>query len=171
MVNIPWTTVETSTNNYYNSIADGYNELHGQEQRRKAKLVLSKLEQSDIDGFLDVGGGTGYATEIFPGKRVLLEPSEKLRAKAKGAAIEGVAERLPFPDKSFSLVVCLTAIHHFKDPKKALSEMKRVCQRQVVVSLLKKAQNYRKLDSVIRKILKNCEILDDLHDMIYIWNR
>jgi len=162
--------VERATN-YYDSIADGYDELHGQEQRRKAKLALTKIELDETDCFLDVGGGTGYATEIFPGKRIVLEPSEKLREKVKGDSVEGVAERLPFADNSFSLVICLTAIHHFEDPKKALDEMKRVTQSQIVVSLLKKSPKYRRLNALIRKILNNCKIFDDQHDTIYVWNR
>mgnify|MGYP001567619447 CR=1 FL=1 len=154
--------------NYYDSISGGYDELHGEEQRRKAKLVLDLIKLKKTVSFLDIGGGTGYATEIFPGKRVVLEPSKGLREKVKGISVAGMAEKLPFPNKSFTLAICLTAIHHFKDPKKALQEMKRVSKKYVAVSLLKKAKNYEKLNELIKKELPKCEIIDDEHDVIYL---
>jgi len=41
---------------------------------------------------------------------------------------EGNAERLPFVDESFDLVVCRGSLHHFLDPRRAISEMMRVCR-------------------------------------------
>ncbi|MCZ7357976.1 MAG: methyltransferase domain-containing protein [Candidatus Methanoperedens sp.] len=42
-------------------------------------------------------------------------------------------ESLPFPDRSFDIVSCRFAFHHFPDPKKALSEMKRVTKGRIVL--------------------------------------
>lgn len=49
---------------------------------------------------------------------------------------QGTADRLPFVDESFDLVVCRSALHHFGNPADAVSEMARVCRPQgrVVVS-------------------------------------
>jgi SAM-dependent methyltransferase len=41
---------------------------------------------------------------------------------------EGNAERLPFIDDSFDLVVCRGSLHHFLNPRRAISEMVRVCR-------------------------------------------
>ena len=41
---------------------------------------------------------------------------------------EGNAEQLPFVDESFDLVVCRGSLHHFVNPRRALSEMVRVCR-------------------------------------------
>ncbi|TAL57800.1 MAG: methyltransferase domain-containing protein [Nanoarchaeota archaeon] len=153
---------------YYDSIAKGYDELHGEEQRRKAQIILENLDVDKTDSLLDVGGGTGFATEIFPCKRIVLEPS-KLREKVKGDSVEGIAENIPFGDCSFSIVVCLTAIHHFENPKKSLEEMKRVSKKYVAVSLLIKAKEFEKLDKLIRKELVGCKIFEDKHDRIYIF--
>ncbi len=154
---------------YYDAIAGGYDELHGAEQKEKANVVLKNIKLADTDTILDVGGGTGFATRHFPGKRVVLEPSEGLRGKVDGIAIAGVAENLPFPDNTFTLVICLTAIHHFDDARKALEEMKRVSEKYVAISLLKKAVKFAELDLLIRKELKGCEIMLDKHDMIYLF--
>jgi ubiquinone/menaquinone biosynthesis C-methylase UbiE len=42
-------------------------------------------------------------------------------------------ESLPFPDKSFDIISCRFAFHHFPDPRKALTEMKRVCKKRMVI--------------------------------------
>ncbi len=50
------------------------------------------------------------------------------RAAAPGVALVcGAAERLPFDDGAFSLVVCTWAFHHFAAPPRVLAEMARVC--------------------------------------------
>jgi SAM-dependent methyltransferase len=41
---------------------------------------------------------------------------------------EGNAERLPFVDESFDLVVCRGSLHHFLNPGRAIGEMVRVCR-------------------------------------------
>jgi ubiquinone/menaquinone biosynthesis C-methylase UbiE len=42
-------------------------------------------------------------------------------------------ESLPFPDKSFDIVSCRFAFHHFPNPEKALLEMRRVCRDRLVL--------------------------------------
>jgi hypothetical protein len=44
---------------YYNIIAAGYDELHLEEQKRKLKTLLTKLEVRTTDWVLDVGCGSG----------------------------------------------------------------------------------------------------------------
>lgn len=39
------------------------------------------------------------------------------------------AERLPFPDESFDLVLCRDVLHHLPEREPALREMARVCRR------------------------------------------
>ena len=43
------------------------------------------------------------------------------------------AEELAFADRSFDVVVCRVAAHHFTDPARAIREMARVARRLVVV--------------------------------------
>ncbi|HYM70670.1 MAG TPA: class I SAM-dependent methyltransferase [bacterium] len=43
--------------------------------------------------------------------------------------VRGAAERLPFPDGTFSLVTCTWAFHHFGAPAEVLGEMVRVSAR------------------------------------------
>jgi ubiquinone/menaquinone biosynthesis C-methylase UbiE len=49
---------------------------------------------------------------------------------------EGNATDLPFLDETFALVLCRSALHHFRDPSITVREMARVCRQggRVVVS-------------------------------------
>lgn len=42
--------------------------------------------------------------------------------------IQGVAEDLPFTDKSFDNVLFMSTLQHCEDPEKAIHEIKRVCR-------------------------------------------
>jgi SAM-dependent methyltransferase len=66
---------------------------------------------------------------------VALEPSPEMleRARARQAEhgvrfplVSGIAETLPFPDRTFDRLLCESAIDHVVDPARALAEMARV---------------------------------------------
>ena len=87
---------------------------------------------------LDVGCGTGeYVRRVhelgFIGCGV--EPAEAMRnvaiEKSPGSTIlEGIATKLPFPDASFDLVICIEVLRylHRTDGRLAMREMHRVLQ-------------------------------------------
>jgi ubiquinone/menaquinone biosynthesis C-methylase UbiE len=67
-----------------------------------------------------------------------------------GKKVIGKAEELPFKDKNFDNVICVTVLHHC-DIDKAIKEMLRVVKDDgnVIVTLLKKSNkelNYEKID-------------------------
>lgn len=47
----------------------------------------------------------------------------------------GNAYQLPFPNKSFDMVLCKDTLHHFSNPKKALKEMIRVLKKDGLLYL------------------------------------
>ena len=160
---------------YYDATAKGYLELHGEEQLRKARTVLAYLKQHKlIDAstrLLDVGAGTTHATALFPGDRTAIEPSKELLKQAKDASIKlvhGSAESLPFVDKWFDVVICLTAIHNFTDIEKGLDELKRVASKTVVITVLKKSPKHDAIIKAINKRFKTIATLDDVTDTILV---
>lgn len=103
-----------------------------------ADLVARAAPQPD-ERILDVACGTGVVTR--EARRVAgaaaavtgvdLNPGMLTRARARdteGAIswVEGSVQSLPFPDASFTLVVCQQGLQYFPDRASALREMRRV---------------------------------------------
>lgn len=45
------------------------------------------------------------------------------------------ADRIPFGDAEFDIVVCRFAVHHFEDPARVIGEMARVCRTGGIVAI------------------------------------
>ncbi len=159
---------------YYDATAKGYNELHGEEQLKKARTILAYLKEHHLIDehmrILDVGAGTTHATALFPGDKTALDPAKELLKQGKDVSIKrvhGIAEDLPFADKWFDIVLSLTAVHNFKDYKKGIAEMRRVALKLVIITLLKKSPQYKDIEKEIKK-MKSVAMLDDAIDTIFI---
>ncbi len=153
---------------YYDEIAQGYNELHGEEQGKKLRLIASYIQTKDSDRILDVGCGTGLSAKYLKGKITGIDPSEALLKQCPFQTIKGIAESLPFPDHSFDLVVCMTAIHHAENVEKALSELKRVGKNQWVISVLKKSEKKERMGEWIKRQFKVVQEIEEEKDVIFI---
>jgi ubiquinone/menaquinone biosynthesis C-methylase UbiE len=82
---------------------------------------------------LDVGCGSGAALArlagLYPDASVVgAEPDPELAAVARerGDVVEASAERLPFPDGTFDLVLARYVFQHLPDPVAAARELRRV---------------------------------------------
>jgi SAM-dependent methyltransferase len=90
---------------------------------------------------LDVGAGTGIFAEAFAGQGlevVGIDPNSELLSIARGHAphasfLEGIAEKLPFEDKSFDLVFLGHVLHETDDRHAALAEARRVARLRVAI--------------------------------------
>jgi ubiquinone/menaquinone biosynthesis C-methylase UbiE len=153
---------------YYDQIASGYDELHGEEQLSKAKFILQNLEVKSSDVLLDVGCGTARALSVFGCEKVGIDPSFELLKLAQIPVVQGVAEKLPFPANSFDIVISITAIHHFSDVKQALLEMMRVSRRDVVISVFKKAQKFKEIEEIIMSALPVHKRIEETYDVVFV---
>src|SRR3989344_3727078 len=120
--------------NYYSALAEGYDELHGQEQLAKLRIILSQV--TFTGKVLDVGAGTCIAAKQLGNTAtcVSIDPSTALLDQGIGERHVGKAEHLPFPDNTFDGVISLTALHHC-DLSQALSEIHRVAKPTAVIAL------------------------------------
>ena len=87
---------------------------------------------------LDVGTGPGYLplriSEVLPGSEVIgIDVSEDMirvaRKNAEGKNVKflvGNANKMPFEDDSFDLVVSTGSLHHWRNPVNVLNEIYRV---------------------------------------------
>jgi ubiquinone/menaquinone biosynthesis C-methylase UbiE len=104
-------------------------------------VYLGLLDISAGERVLDVGCGSGAVTRDIAGRvgpaglAVGLDPSPALLAIARELAEgfgdrvefrEGDALRLPFPDRSFDAVVCVTVLSHVPNGEAAIPELVRV---------------------------------------------
>ena len=155
--------------NYYDSISDGYDELHKEEQFRKMQIISNELKLEPDDYLLDVGCGSGFSLDFWGCKRIGIDPSKELLKKCESPTKQGVAEDLPFKDNEFDIVTCVSAIHNCSDFSKALDEIKRVGKNKFVITLFKKGDKEKV--SEIKKLINDKfeveKVIEDTHDTIY----
>jgi ubiquinone/menaquinone biosynthesis C-methylase UbiE len=159
---------------YYDEIAIGYNELHENEQEAKFKLIKKHLDIKKDDIILDVGFGTGLMSEFFKNRIVGLEPSKKMLKQAKkdrrdADYVQGAAEYMPFGDRAFDCVICVTALHNFEYPEKALLEIMRVGKGFGAITVLKKAEKAHELKSLVKEMFSIRLEIQEEKDTIYLF--
>lgn len=102
----------------------------------RAVAELAALTQADR--VLDIGCGAGgamvVAAEVVGEQNVAgVDPTEALASTARkrlpASRVEvGVAEELPFPDESFTVVWTISSHHHWDDSRAGLLEVRRVLE-------------------------------------------
>lgn len=152
---------------YYTETASGYNELHGEEQRRKLALIKELVIPKKADLLLDVGCGTGISSD-FDCMVIGIDPSSGLLGQNKNSfLILGKGEALPFKDSCFDFVLSLTSLHNFDDIEKGISEMKRVGKSDIIISVLKKAQQFDLIEKLLHHYFVVTKTVNDEHDCIF----
>lgn len=112
----------------------------------EATLVLDALQPRPGESLLDVGCGTGYFTRAFAGRIdgpiVGVDIDDEwlrfARDHDRSAASyqRADARALPFPDRSFDLVVSIAALCFVDDETAAAREIVRVARRRFGIGLL-----------------------------------
>lgn len=151
----------------YDAISNGYEELHGQEQLNKGRIILDNLNLKKDDWLLDIGCGPGQLLEMCDCQCIGIDPSFKLLAQSKKHVIQARAEQLPFKDNSFDYVVSITAIHNFDNIDKAIQEIKRVAKQHVAISLLKNTARFEEIEDKLKENFKIHKIILENKDAIF----
>jgi len=118
-----------------------------EEMKEYARLVAMDLKPGSA--VLEVAPGPGYlAIELaklgayhIVGMDLSKTFVEIARTNAKEAGVvveflHGNVSAIPYPDETFHAIVCTAAFKNFKDPVKALTEMKRVLKPGGVVLIV-----------------------------------
>ena len=148
---------------YYDSISDSYDELHGEEQRKKLQIIKEFIPKGAK--ILDVGSGTGLSSSL--GDVTGIDPSIELLKQGEMSHVSGIGEHLPFQDHSFDVVISVTAIHHM-DAGKAFEEMQRVGKDLFILTLLKKSPSYKAIRSAMSASFNIEREIDEEKDTIFI---
>ncbi|NQU98849.1 methyltransferase domain-containing protein [Candidatus Woesearchaeota archaeon] len=153
---------------YFDEIAEGYEELHREEQMKKLNIIKENLIVRPGDRMLDVGCGPGFAKEVFDCNVTGLDPSEELLKKCSFKTVRCEAEDIPFPDSYFDVVISVTSIHNFDDYRKGIREMKRVGKSRFVFSILKSSKKFDKIKVFIEKNFIVKKAINGSQDFIMI---
>lgn len=150
--------------------AKGYDSLRESEQLEKLRVV-SDCAKPD-DKILDVGCGTGLSTHFFGRNCSGIDPSQQMvsEAKRKYPDIEfkqAPAEKIPYADDTFDLVVSISAAHLFENPGAALREIIRVGKLRFVISFPDRSSKSDTLHDLIGKYFVIDRIIRSRIDRIY----
>jgi SAM-dependent methyltransferase len=120
--------------------------------RSLAEWIDAGARLAPDDLVLDAGGGAGDLSRMLADRArqfVVADLTDALRDVGRDAAaaagarnvlfVRAALEDLPFPDRSFDVVLCRFVVHHLADPAPALAELRRVCRddgRVVVADLV-----------------------------------
>ena len=105
--------------------------------RPKLDFVLRYIELPPSPQVLDVGCGNGYFTYYLQelGRSIGLDyAAAMLKLNPCSDLVRASTLNLPFPGDTFDVSFCSNLLHHLSEPVAAITEMKRVSKRYVVIS-------------------------------------
>lgn len=131
-----------------------YDDLKEQFKVRESDLLPEcrelMLQWSDATcrTVLDVGCGRGHLLQAYAeqgyevmGCDLVNNLDDRLVPFATGSM-----EEIPFPDRSFDIVVCSHTLEHVVNLAKAVAELKRVARRQILVCVPRQRYYYYTMD-------------------------
>jgi SAM-dependent methyltransferase len=116
----------------YDEIGRGYR-AGRREDPRIAEAIWAAL--GDGVSVVNVGAGAG-SYEPRDRRVIAVEPSATMLAQRRvgaAAAVQGVAEQLPFADNEFDAAMAVLTIHHWTDRERGLTELRRVARDRIVL--------------------------------------
>lgn len=137
--------VKQKTKNHFNETARDYdNSRDGKFVEPMYEIIAGEIQKSPSGRILDVGCGNANLFSMLPdGKyelygidfceNMISEAERKCGKKAEFKVAD--AEKLPFDDNAFDIVVCNASFHHYIHPDAVLEEMHRVlkCGGKVMI--------------------------------------
>lgn len=127
---------KTEFKNYYHLLADKHITRATDLNVQSIKKIMETVVGESV---LDVGCGRGYlACQLVEqlGKIVTaidMYIPETCLSSQNPRFIEGDIEKLPFDDNSFDTVLCTHTLEHTQNLEKAISELRRVARKRVIV--------------------------------------
>mgnify|MGYP002794598183 CR=1 FL=1 len=125
---------------YFDTIASEYDDSHdGKFVKCMYKEILMRVKKIGVENVLDLGCGNGNVSGMIAEEteahvtgldlsQQMIEQAKK-RVGAKAQFIVGNAEKLPFADHTFDMIICNASFHHYPHPVTVVKEMKRVLKQ------------------------------------------
>ena len=124
------------TKQHFNETAEHYNNSKdGKFVEPMYENMVKEISKSKSGKILDVGCGNGNLFEMLPDEKyeltgvdfsenMIIEAKDKCNDKASFLVAD--AEKLPFDNDTFDIIVCNASFHHYIHPDIVLAEMQRV---------------------------------------------
>ena len=137
---------------------------------------------------LDVGVGTGHFLRRVQDERRLdgirLFGCDLMERGNEGRArmIVGDNEALPFADGAFDTVTCMHTLEHSRNLARALSELRRICRRQLILVVPRQQYLFYTFDMHLQFFPTEAVFAEALHvpeteirrfgdDLVYVWEQ
>lgn len=146
------------------------------------QYMIDRTEPQKTDRVLEVAAGTcicGRAFAPYVAKVTCLDVTPAMlqmgREEAEKAGlvnmefVEGMAENLPFADKSFDIVMSRLAFHHFVNPDKIFAEMKRVLKpggKLILMDMIVQEKELRDKVNSLEKPQDRKDALEELRNKV-----
>jgi SAM-dependent methyltransferase len=121
---------------YYKLLAD----VHLQRETDLNTLSLVRILDSVVGNkVLDIACGRGYVARRVHEKTgfdvtgIDINLPAELKEDSSVKFLEGCIEKINFPDKHFDTVICAHTLEHVRDLERAISELRRVTKRRLIV--------------------------------------
>jgi len=118
----------------YEAIASTYDRRYLNNDYSGVEQAVTEFVGQNADArVLEVGCGTGHWLALLRQHALVvagLDASMAMLARARAQGItglvRGLAEHLPWADRSFDRLFCVNALHHFRDRQRFVGEARRV---------------------------------------------
>jgi len=117
----------------YDDIGVGYASVRRPDPRI-ARVIREAIGEAATLVNIGAGSGSYEPTDLAV---VAVEPSDVMIAQRDASSapvVRAVAEQLPFADGAFDVASAFLTIHHWSEPTLGIAELKRVSQRQVIMT-------------------------------------
>ncbi len=164
---------EILAKNYYDEISKNYDELYGSEQEEKIRVITQKFKEIILcsERILDAGAGTGILNNFLKNKDLTsLDVSPKMLEKNKNnKKIIGSITNMPFKNKEFDLVFCITVLQDLNENEieKAIKEIKRISEK-AIISFLKRSSKKETIIKFLKKLTKIDKIVELKKDIVLL---
>jgi ubiquinone/menaquinone biosynthesis C-methylase UbiE len=145
--NLAYDMTEEQFNNVYRELESMGGDRPTDMSEVSMKYILDHYDKSS-KSMLDVGCGRGYwANRIADDTKLKVTGCDVLdHVDIKGDYVKGSIQNLPFKDNQFDIVFASHTIEHVRDLPKAISELKRVAKKQVIIVTPRQRYYYYTLD-------------------------